>query len=383
MMFDQNDIQTEEQVIKHRLALLRSSEQKVCIFGAGKIGKGRGYHCLQVLDIKVDVFCDNNPEKWGEEIVDGIICISPSELKNRYEDAFVFIMLGKRDCSSVRAQLNELGHFKFLEMNDVVLCDEHVDNVLKIHNWDYHEALTDLKATPYFNGDSVRNETGKPIAVYMCVTGGYDSIHEPEMVENDVDYYMISDFKKKNSIFKFLDVNKIVPDQIRDNVRKNRFCKILGCDIFSEYQYSIYLDGNSCICGRLSEYLGAISELGLALRSGNHKPFNCIFTEGAWAIENIGDEETVRKQMHKYREEGMPRHWGMFDLNCIVRENNNKKLINLMREWWNEVYTYSFRDRLSFTYILWKNGIKRSEVGIIDDQEWDHAKEYYIVNLHR
>ena len=46
---------------------------KILIAGAGIRGE-RLVRSLQIYDLKVDAFIDNNPEKWNKEIVDGIIC---------------------------------------------------------------------------------------------------------------------------------------------------------------------------------------------------------------------------------------------------------------------------------------------------------------------
>ncbi len=368
--------------IKNKVHLLQKSEQEVCIFGAGRIGCGRGLHCLDVLDIRVKMFCDNNQSKWGQRIRDEIICISPEELQKEHREACVIIMLGKKDAAQVKKQLEDMGMTDIILMDDVILCDEYVDRVLQIEKQprDFFENKDEV---PYYCGEPIRNRNNKRIALYTCITGGYDEMPEPGLVESDViDYYLITDAtKEKDSVFTYVNVADIVPPSVTDNVRKNRFCKILGSEIFSEYQYSIYIDGNFYIFGKVSEYIKTLNDSGISLRYC-YKPFDCVYVEGAWAMTAIDDAKNIRNQMWRYKKDGMPRHWGMFACGCMVRDNSNEMMKKIMREWWQEVYRYCYRDQLSFTYVLWKNGIKYDEIGIIDENEWDHSKEYSAVKIH-
>ena len=52
----------------------------------------------------------------------------------------------------------------------------------------------------------------------------------------------------------------------------------------------------------------------------------------------------------------MPQNYGLAETNILYR-NHSQNIINLMEEWWEMIKNYSKRDQLSFTYILWKNGI--------------------------
>ncbi|WP_217596220.1 glycosyltransferase [Cohnella sp. GbtcB17] len=62
---------------------------RVCIFGAGAYGT-RLCESLVSRMIQVDNFCDNNPEKWGT-VVNGVPCISPSQLVEMKERTLVIV----------------------------------------------------------------------------------------------------------------------------------------------------------------------------------------------------------------------------------------------------------------------------------------------------
>ncbi len=66
--------------IRDKIDRIKARKMKVCIFGAGKMGTGFWYDMLKNLQIEPRYFCDNDPDKWGKEVKDGIRCISPGEL---------------------------------------------------------------------------------------------------------------------------------------------------------------------------------------------------------------------------------------------------------------------------------------------------------------
>ena len=63
----------------------------------------------------------------------------------------------------------------------------------------------------------------------------------------------------------------------------------------------------------------------------------------------------------------MPKEFGLFETNVLVREHNDKSCKKIMEEWWNEIKDKSERDQLSFTYILWKNNFSANDIGKIQD----------------
>ena len=68
---------------------IKNNSTPVVLFGAGDLGV-LAYHALKKLDIKVDVFCDSNPQKQGKYFFE-IKIISPEELAKMSRDIAVFI----------------------------------------------------------------------------------------------------------------------------------------------------------------------------------------------------------------------------------------------------------------------------------------------------
>ena len=65
---------------------------------------------------------------------------------------------------------------------------------------------------------------------------------------------------------------------------------------------------------------------------------------------------------NKYQKENLPNNTGLVDNSLIIRKHNEKDCILLMEKWWNEIKIYSYRDQLSFNYIMWKTGIKNKYI---------------------
>ncbi|MBP3802723.1 MAG: DUF616 domain-containing protein [Oribacterium sp.] len=334
---------------------------KVVLFGTGKIGTGIGYEHIKAMGLTVAFFCDNDKSKWGKIIKDDIYCISPKELLE-YDDCVVFILTNQVDSAMIREQLLSMGKQKVIEFKEIAYCDEYVDNVLNLKDSSHIACIEETKA-PKYSKDLVHNEKNKKIALYTCITGNYEPLIEPAVIERDyIDYYYISEKAPiHKTIYNFIDIKDILPKEVRDYIRQNRFCKILGCDIFKNYPYSIYIDGKVLVNGKLSKHLSNINDTGITLRK-EEPPFDCIYKEAAWSMTEFAHKELIRQQMQKYYNEGMPRHYGAFDCTCLIRDNQNEALKKVMLDWWNEVFNYSFRDQNSFTYALWKNGYRFDDI---------------------
>lgn len=76
-------------------------------FGAGACFKRNLDEIKKVYDLKY--VCDNSPMKWGEELGDGVICISPKQL-SEMADVLVVIMIDNvKTCFEIVDELKKLG----------------------------------------------------------------------------------------------------------------------------------------------------------------------------------------------------------------------------------------------------------------------------------
>ena len=85
---------------------------------------------------------------------------------------------------------------------------------------------------------------------------------------------------------------------------------------------------------------------------------DCIYDEAKECIilkkEN---SKTIFSQMKKYRNEGMPKNFGLGENGILLRNHNNPEVIQIMELWWEQLQKFSKRDQLSLGFALWKSGL--------------------------
>lgn len=215
--------------------------------------------------------------------------------------------------------------------------------------------------------------TNERIAVYTVVFGKYDSLLEPYCHPDNIDYYLITDqdVDLDKSLWVKKDISVFEPElKEMTNAEKNRFFKMNPFDVFPEYKYSIYIDGNIQVITDLSEYIYRIGSCGFAAHM--HSSRDCVYEESkAIVFAKKETQENMDKHIEHLRNDRFPEHYGMLECNVLVRRNCPvcKKL---MKEWWKEFLTYSKRDQISMPYILYKNGIQIDEVGTLGNNVYEN-----------
>ncbi len=202
------------------------------------------------------------------------------------------------------------------------------------------------------------------IAIYTCIFGAYDKIIEPYFIPNNCDFYIFTDQKvRKNSCWKQMPLPKKIEKM--SNIEKNRYIKMFPNEIFSDYKYSIYVDGNVQIISDLTEYVNKInSKIGLGIHK--HHLRDCVYEEIVAVCKSGRISKKEAKNHKKYLEKcRMPKKYGLLQCNIIVRENNNKICLKIMKEWWNEFLLFSKRDQISLPHVLYENNISIDEVATL------------------
>lgn len=211
------------------------------------------------------------------------------------------------------------------------------------------------------------------IAVYTCVFGQYDKIHQPISLPDNVDYYIITDICNKDfGVWKKVDISKF-SNQIKDfsNVEKNRWFKMHAHLVFGkDYRYSLYIDGNVLPVTDFTEFANRIGEPGIAMFW--HRYNNCVYQEAMYNIYDIKktNENEIYKQIEYLKEMGMPSDYGMTTCNVIARDHSNLVCVKLMEDWWQEFMLNCRRDQLSFPYVAWKNGVSMMDIATLGNDVW-------------
>lgn len=240
-----------------------------------------------------------------------------------------------------------------------------------------------IKGKKYSCNNEVCNSTNlidykeRKIAVYYVVLGGYDNIPEPYIEFKNVDYILFVDTPNE---YRYLE-NKFVVKKIPDNVVNmgkvlaNRYLKFHPKEFLKEYEYSIYMDGNVRIVSDIRSFIQKCNnKCGLAMHA--HRERDCVYDEAEVCILlRRGNASKLKKQIEKYRQDGMPQHYGMCEATIIVADLRNANAVTMLNKWWQEFYASgSMRDQVAWPYVLWKNGLMLYDVGCLGKNVYENYK---------
>lgn len=134
-----------------------------------------------------------------------------------------------------------------------------------------------------------------------------------------------------------------------------RFFKLFPHLFFKDYDLSIYIDASFIVKGNLNELLIKVLNPSFDIYFLQHPRRNTILQEFSAVVNNKRDtKEIVNIVKKRYIKEKFPDNLGLTENCIIIRRHNNKKVVKLMKIWWNEIKNYSYRDQLSLNYAIWK-----------------------------
>lgn len=207
-----------------------------------------------------------------------------------------------------------------------------------------------------------------PIVIYTAITNDYDDLKEVDYIDENCKYVCFTDNPNlKSDTWQIIQME----NSTLDHVRKAKQYKIFPDIYFPEFKYSFWIDGSFKIIGSIREYIyDNINSLMLCI---NHSESDCLFDEAnKIKKEKRYSKFTISKQISQYENEGMPKHFGFFSLGAIFRKHDNPIIIDLMRQWWEEIITFSNNDEISFPYVMWKNDFYPfvSNINILKNKYW-------------
>ena len=206
------------------------------------------------------------------------------------------------------------------------------------------------------------------IAVYTSLFGPYDTLKEPLLHPDNVDYYIFTDQPiPGGSLWKSLDIGPLLPSGIQgDPVACNRWCKFHPHLLFPDYQYSIYIDSNIWVFSDLTPLTASLDSFPVAMF--RHKKRNCVYEEiQACLDQNKGDRGRLEKQGDELNALGIPPYWGLLEASVIARQHQLPACVSLMEKWWDSFMYGSGRDQISLIECLWRDGIDPYAIGTLGD----------------
>ncbi|MBT1070967.1 glycosyltransferase domain-containing protein [Pelotalea chapellei] len=201
------------------------------------------------------------------------------------------------------------------------------------------------------------------IAVYTCITQGYDSLKVPFSVDKRISYFCFTDSPQS-----VLPPWQFIPIALKELSPKdqNRYIKMHPHHFLQGYDVTVYIDGNIQVVGDLFQLVCKSIHSSGDIFVYQHPNRNCIYAEGA-ACSHIAHERiwNIAKQMRRYHKKGYPINNGLFEANVIIRKNTDR-MRHFMNEWWNEYCLGAKRDQLSLPFVAWLLQITVESLGESD-----------------
>ena len=199
-----------------------------------------------------------------------------------------------------------------------------------------------------------------PIIIYTIITGNYDSIKQPLVEEEGVEYLLFTN----NAEIKEGGVWKIVQIPVEqwqgrtekeNNILLSRKVKMLPHKYLSEgAEWSIYIDADMLIKRPLTELLKDLHNDTL-FAACRHSYCTSVRAEIEDLVaKGMVDEKQVQYQWQRYLE------WGFKDNLCIsengllIRRHNDARVAQLMELWWEEYQNGCLRDQVSLMPCMYK-----------------------------
>lgn len=305
--------------------------------------------------------------------------------------------------NSLRAlELNNLKHVKnetslFSSKRMEKLRNSNLRQTIKMANNVLKSKRKFIKTKAYNSSEAKENRTPeeferdlvcdplyykKRIAVYTCIVGGYDEISDPIVINENIDYFIFSDHTIESEIWN----QKIIPENILelgDNTIINRYLKFHPAELFPDYDFVIYTDGNVQVISDITPLLKYTkNKLGIAFHAHSYRDSIYDEVEVLTKVVKRGNPDKLMKQITAYRHEGFPDHYGLPEATIIITDLSNHNITSFFNQWWEEfLNSGSFRDQISLPYILWKNGIETNEVTLLGNNLRFSAK--FMVATHK
>ena len=200
----------------------------------------------------------------------------------------------------------------------------------------------------------------KKTIIYTVITGNYDTIKQPLVVEEGVEYVLFSN----NREIKDAGVWKVVQipseqwqgrTERENNILQSRKVKMLPhVYLPKECELSIYVDADMLIKGPMTRLLKDLREDTL-FAACRHSYCGSVREEIEDLVAKGMVESTmVEQQWQRYVEWGFEDNLGISENGLLFRRHNDARVVQLMELWWEEYQNGCLRDQVSLMPCMYR-----------------------------
>ena len=199
-----------------------------------------------------------------------------------------------------------------------------------------------------------------PAIIYTVITGNYDTIKQPLVVEECVEYVLFTN----NPEIREAGVWKVVQipseqwqgrTERENNILLSRKVKMLPHKYLPEgAEWSIYIDADMVIKRPLTELLNNLHSETLFAAFRHSYCKNVQEEIEDLLAKNMVQPEQVKEQWQKYVECGFKDDLGISENGLLIRRHNDRLVQKLMQLWWSEYQQGCLRDQVSLMPCMYK-----------------------------
>jgi hypothetical protein len=217
--------------------------------------------------------------------------------------------------------------------------------------------------------------------IYTAITNHYDTLQPPRHPEAGCEYVCFTD--DPDSVpapWKAIRIARRF-----DNPRLDAlWYRVHPHLALGDHDVSVYVDGRFVLRKAMLPLIrAALADTSVA-----------VFDNAWWDCLYLAGEDDVRqdryapsklaRQLARYRETGFPRHLASLLPGVLMRRHHAPEIVKMAEAWWDEILRASSRDQLSFTYLIWRQGVAFRRVWLpVHDNPYVKLGEHNFVDYYR
>ena len=196
--------------------------------------------------------------------------------------------------------------------------------------------------------------------IYTIITGNYDTIKQPLVVEEGVEYVLFSNNReiRDAGVWKVVQIPSeqwLGRSERENNILLSRKVKMLPHKYLpKECEQSIYVDADMMIKRPLTELATELHNDTLFAACRHSYCKNVQEEIEDLLSKNMVMPEQVQQQWNKYIEWGFRNDLGISENGLLIRKHNDRRVQSLMELWWSEYQQGCLRDQVSLMPCIYK-----------------------------